>query len=431
MKGKKFYLILVGLVLVGIGSLFVYKQQQEARVLEFEGYEIASIESRVEALYNEDKTDIQENISNELMNLEQVFSELSEKDLSYRNEHRIEELRGNFLKAKTMYELQEEILNLFEKKNIVRKNNSKQVIKELETSLNAFKENEEYFKRNSNYLTDVKIQVETMEEAIKFVASLTKDGIPREDLELEDLEKAEELIEQLKDKDLQETLSEQIKEIRFVLSGLEEEIVLEETEVTDEELEEDLDEIEIEKSVKEVVEEDNINLVQENNQRTNQTKSSTIPNNQRANSPRQPVQNNNQSNSSQKQTSPNYPANSSQPNTNTNNQTNNQTSNQPKEPADTNENKSDSNRNSVAEKYRETVVVEEYSYSSRERIDSNVAPGTILETGRTGNKTVVYEVTIYNNGTSSRKFISEDITLPKDEVIAVGGAVSEPGADDE
>ena len=49
MKGKQFYFLLISLILVGVGSVFLYRQREEQRVLEFEGYEISTIESRVDA----------------------------------------------------------------------------------------------------------------------------------------------------------------------------------------------------------------------------------------------------------------------------------------------------------------------------------------------------------------------------------------------
>lgn len=52
MKGKQFYFLLISLILVGVGSVFLYRQREEQRVLEFEGYEITAIESRIESLYN-------------------------------------------------------------------------------------------------------------------------------------------------------------------------------------------------------------------------------------------------------------------------------------------------------------------------------------------------------------------------------------------
>lgn len=105
MKGKKFYIALVGLIIIGIGSIVIYRQQQGTRALEFEGYEITSIKSRVDALFNNEKTDIQKNISVELVNLEQIFLELKEKDLSNRTKSEIKDIEDEFLAEKEMHEL--------------------------------------------------------------------------------------------------------------------------------------------------------------------------------------------------------------------------------------------------------------------------------------------------------------------------------------
>ena len=76
MKGKQFYFLLIGLILVGVGSVFLYRQREEQRVLEFEGYEISAIESRVEALYNEERTDIAQGISDD--ELEEIDKQIDE-----------------------------------------------------------------------------------------------------------------------------------------------------------------------------------------------------------------------------------------------------------------------------------------------------------------------------------------------------------------
>lgn len=70
MRGKKFYIALFGVFVAGIVSVIIYKQQQEMRALDFEGYEISSIQSKVDALYNDDKTDIQKDIEDKLIELE-------------------------------------------------------------------------------------------------------------------------------------------------------------------------------------------------------------------------------------------------------------------------------------------------------------------------------------------------------------------------
>jgi len=73
MRENKFYIALFGVFVAGIVSVIIYKQQ-EMRALDFEGYEISSIKSRVDSLYNNDKPDIQRDIEDTLIELEQIFS---------------------------------------------------------------------------------------------------------------------------------------------------------------------------------------------------------------------------------------------------------------------------------------------------------------------------------------------------------------------
>ena len=62
MKRRSYYILIVGLLIVGILTVNFYQRKQEERMLAFEGYEISTIEERIEALYNEEKTDIIEGI---------------------------------------------------------------------------------------------------------------------------------------------------------------------------------------------------------------------------------------------------------------------------------------------------------------------------------------------------------------------------------
>ena len=95
MKRKNYYSLLISLIIIGIGSYNFYQQKQEERLLEFEGYEISLIEERVGALYNEEETDIAEDISeDELEELDQLFLDLKEKDLHKENRRRISNMKS-------------------------------------------------------------------------------------------------------------------------------------------------------------------------------------------------------------------------------------------------------------------------------------------------------------------------------------------------
>lgn len=232
MKGKKFYIAIIGLFIIGIGSLFIYRQQQEARVLEFEGYEISAIESRVDALYNEEKTDIQEDIGTEITELEQIFVELNKKDLSKRSERYIQKIKTELLQAKEMVELQEDISNVYKDDEVVRPKTSIETIEELQTALDFFEHRTIYHKRNQGLLTDAKAQIETIEEARERVAQLTTEGVPNEEVDEEALAELEEFLAQLKDEDFKERLLEEVASVRLALeeANTAEEVALKETE---------------------------------------------------------------------------------------------------------------------------------------------------------------------------------------------------------
>lgn len=400
MKGKKFYIALIGVFIIGIGSVFIYRQQQETRALEFEGYEIASIESRVEALYNDDKTDIQENITTELADLEQVFSELNEKNLSHRSKKRIEDMEIEFLSAQEMYRLQEDVLELFREKNIVRKDASTDNIEKLQTSLVPFEDRTVYYTRNYNLLTDARAQIETIEKATKLVEQLMIDGIPNEEINEAELEELEKIIGQIKDEAIKEHLLEQIGTIRLALSEIEEELNLDEDEELEEETEEILED--------EILEDESVETVQETNQRTEQTNISTAKNNNRTSNTQSQTSNNNRTSSSQS---------NKQSSSSTNNQSNNQSSNQNNNQSNTTE-----QGPTVAQQYQETKVIEEIPYQTLVYENSNIAKGEeiVYSQGSQGTVTETYEVTIYTNGTSDRKTISTNRTEPVNRVVTVG-----------
>lgn len=194
MKGKKFHVALIGLIIIGMASIFIYRQQQEARALEFEGYEIESIESRVNGLFNDDETDIKEDIESELLNLEQIFSELNNKNLSNRSEKHMEKMEEKLVTAKTMHTLQETILNIFNEDEVIRKNISLENVEELETLLVTFEDKTVYHKRNKSYITEARVQIETTEEATELVEKLMNDDALNEEVNEENLDELEALI---------------------------------------------------------------------------------------------------------------------------------------------------------------------------------------------------------------------------------------------
>lgn len=230
MKGKQFYFLLISLILVGVGSVFLYRQREEQRVLEFEGYEITAIESRVDALYNEEKTDISQNISDEeLEELEIIFEELDEKKLSRRSRDRIRDMQLDYLIAESMMETERDVKEIFNEANIVTKDLKEEEIDTLEADVLTFNNMPLFIDRNIELLAYARQQVVTINRATEFVEGLfDEDRNVLESATREDEEEAIELIEPILNEEVKEELTLQVEQVNLVLTQREEQLALEE-----------------------------------------------------------------------------------------------------------------------------------------------------------------------------------------------------------
>ncbi len=230
MKGKQFYFLLISLILVGVGSVFLYRQREEQRVLEFEGYEITAIESRVDALYNEEKTDISQNISDEeLEELEIIFEELDEKKLSRRSRDRIRDMQLDYLIAESMMETERDVEAIFIESSIVDKDITEETIDALEADVLTFENMGVYVDRNIELLAYARQQVVTVNRAREFVENLfDEENNVLESVTREDEEEALELIDPILNGEIKEELTFQLEQVNLVLTEREEELALEE-----------------------------------------------------------------------------------------------------------------------------------------------------------------------------------------------------------
>lgn len=399
MRGKKFYITLIGLLIIGIGSIFIYRKNQDARALEFEGYEIAAIEDRVAALYNDDKTDIQEDISSELKELEQIFNELNEKDLSQLSKRQIADMEVEFLTAQEMYDLQKNISNLYKEDEVVKKTISVDDIEELRSTLETFEDRTTYYNRNDKLLSDARVQLETIEEATQLVENLTIDGIPNEELTQDELDAIEELVNEIKDETIKGRLLEEIESVRLALN-----------EVEDESLELDEDEL-AEENEEETIEDETVETAQETDEETEES-ASTSQNSNRTRTDQAQTSNRDRQNTSQPSRQPNEQPNrqpSRPSNNHSNNQENNQSNTSPQRPT-------------IVEQYKESQIVEYIPYETSVYENNNIPAGEeiVYVEGSQGTVTETYEVTVYSDGNVSRSRISRDVKEPVNRVVTVG-----------
>ena len=208
MKRKNYYSLLISLIIIGIGSYNFYQQKQEERLLEFEGYEISIIEERVGALYNEEETDIAEDISeDELEELDQLFLDLKEKDLHKENRRRISNMEVDFLMAREMNTIQEDIRALFDKKIVVSSAELKEFDR-LEREIEPYSSRSAYYERNTELLTDGKQQLTDIREATELVESLLdEEGNLLDGVTQEDVDEALKIIEEIKNEEIRNALA--------------------------------------------------------------------------------------------------------------------------------------------------------------------------------------------------------------------------------
>ncbi len=208
MKGKSYYGLLITIIIIGISSFNFYQHKQEERLLEFEGYEISAIEERVDALYNEEKTDIVEGIAeDELEELEQLFLDLDEKDLHKENKRRIRDMEVDFLLAREMNTIQEDIRALFDKKIVVSSAELKD-FNRLEREIEPYSIRSDYYERNMELLTDGKQQLTNIREAEELVESLLdEEGNLKEGVTQDDIDEALKIIEKIKNEEIRDALT--------------------------------------------------------------------------------------------------------------------------------------------------------------------------------------------------------------------------------
>lgn len=220
---------MVGIILIGVSTIYFFRQQQKDKLLEFEAYEIESVEEKVNDLYNEEKTDISEKLSAEQLDaVEDLVHELKTKEYSRKNKERLEIMEMNFLTAKLMNSYQLDINDLFVEEGIVKEDITLSKVENLEERITRFQEKDIYYDRNSTKLDDAKEQVEDIKVARDFIESLFEGEFVRTDVTRENEEEALKLIEKVKNKEVRAELLEQAEILSLALTEAEEALALEE-----------------------------------------------------------------------------------------------------------------------------------------------------------------------------------------------------------
>lgn len=240
-KKSKSTLLIIGLLLIGIGSFFIYNHQQKDRFLKFEGYEVSLIEEKVDKLYNKDRTDLADNLTLDGINeVEQSILDVKDKKISEKNQTIFEDVIADFGTVQLMFDLELSIDEVFEEDSeIVKIEINDENITKLEEELEGFQDMSKYYIRNTNRLVSASEQVEAINLVQERLDELFEDGELREDITDEELEEVRELINTVKNSELKDSLLARLEGVE-VASAEEEEL-----ENTDNELDEQNEEIEV------------------------------------------------------------------------------------------------------------------------------------------------------------------------------------------
>ena len=240
-KKFKSTLLIIGLLLIGIGSFFIYNHQQKDRFLKFEGYEVSLIEEKVDKLYNKDRTDLADNLTLDGINeVEQSILDVKDKKISEKNQTIFEDVIAHFGTVQLMFDLELSIDEVFEEDSeIVKIEINDENITKLEEELEGFQEMSKYYIRNTNRLVSASEQVEAINLVQERLDELFEDGELREDITDEELEEVRELINTVKNSELKDSLLARLEGVE-VASAEEEEL-----ENTDNELDEQNEEIDV------------------------------------------------------------------------------------------------------------------------------------------------------------------------------------------
>ena len=229
MKGKKFYVFLGVILLIGVSAVHFYRQKQSERYLEFEAYEIENIEKEIASLYNEEKTDLSDKLSTEqLDNIQEELEELKNKEYSLENQQRLDKVEEEYLMAKAMDELQTDIKGLFIEEGIIKKDLTLDEVINLEEQIGEFQEKVVYYDRNQTTLADAKEQVNVIQAAKSYIDDLFEEDSVRIDVTRENEEEALELIQKIKNEEAREELLARAEIINLALTEAEEALALEE-----------------------------------------------------------------------------------------------------------------------------------------------------------------------------------------------------------
>lgn len=186
---------------------------------------LAEIETKVEALFNEEKTDLTADLSQSQLDEVEALIDAEEKSqFNEANEQTMQQINLDYTLAHRMYELDQAINDWFED-DILKESVTTEQIDKKKESLKVFEEEKVnvFIERQTKRIEAAKTQLQVIEQATKLVLNLfTQDDEVKTNVTRDEEKKALESVEQIKHQTIKEDLLKKLEQVDQAMTKAEE-----------------------------------------------------------------------------------------------------------------------------------------------------------------------------------------------------------------
>lgn len=214
-KKLTYYILLFSLILGACSR----KDQEDAERLK-------EVHVQTESLYNDELNDLVEDISaKNLVRVEVAIESEKKEEFNEENELTLEEIEELYQIALNLYELEEDIHELFIDDIVTQEIGTKE-IDQLSTRLSKVNSEKwtKYVSKHEEKLSDGRKQIESIQRAEESLDNLyLEDGQVNSEVSPEEERVAQEVVAQVKNKKIREELENRLEKVNLTLTKLEEE----------------------------------------------------------------------------------------------------------------------------------------------------------------------------------------------------------------
>lgn len=187
---------------------------------------LSDIKAHLEVLFNDEEDDLSNRVNREeLDNIAQMMEAEKETDFNEENERTMESLQSTYTLVVSMFELDEQVNELFAE-GVIKESVSTDQVTSLLVELETFgQENiKTFIERQTTLLKEAITQLEIIEKAEDLVEQLfTKEGKVKKQATREEEKNAKQAVTEIQNKNIQETLFNKLEEVDHSITKAEEE----------------------------------------------------------------------------------------------------------------------------------------------------------------------------------------------------------------